>query len=167
MMMNEVTAFFWKESDGQLYPALKSLVQKGQIRQLDTTTERNKKVYEITDSGRQVLRNWLSEAPGPAQVRSEFLLKVFLGSELSHEKLISHLERERQQLKEKVIRLQGLIKTLENNNGNPRVVECWEMTMDLGLVLAEAELQWCERIIHKLQRPGHEHPGSHHGRLSK
>ena len=164
MMMNEVTSFFWKESDGQLYPALKKLVQAGHIRQLDAATERNKKVYEISDEGRRVLQDWLSEAPGPAQVRSEFLLKVFLGNELSKEKLVSHLERERQQLKEKVVKLQGLVKTLENNNGNPRVVECWEMTMELGLALAEAELHWCERAIQRLQGGGgHDHGGHHHG----
>lgn len=162
MMMNEVTSFFWKESDGQLYPALKSLLQEGHIRQLEAATERNKKVYEITEQGRGVLQEWLIQPPGAAQVRSEFLLKVFLGNELSRERLVAHLERERQLLKEKIARLSGLVKTLENNNGNPRVVECWEMTMSLGLEVAEAELNWCERCIHKLQGGG-DHGHGHHG----
>jgi DNA-binding PadR family transcriptional regulator len=154
MMMNEVTSFFWKESDGQLYPALKVLVEKGHIRQLDTTTERNKKVYEITDPGKNCLREWLIESPGTAQVRSEFLLKVFLSNELSREDLLSHLERERQLLKEKVSKLGGLMKTLEINKGNPRVIESWGMTMELGLSLSEAELQWCERSIQRLRAKG-------------
>lgn len=169
MMMNEVTSFFWKESDGQLYPALKSLLQKGYICQLETTTERNKKVYEITDEGRQVLREWLVQPPGAAQVRSEFLLKVFLGNELDKEKIVAHLERERQLLKEKVNKLNGLIKTVASNNGNPRVIECWDMTLELGLDIAETELRWCERNIQKLQsgdgHGGHDHghDGHHHG----
>ncbi len=169
MMMNEVTSFFWKESDGQLYPALKSLLQKGYISQLETTTERNKKVYEITEQGKQVLREWLVQPPGAAQVRSEFLLKVFLGNELDKEKQVSHLERERQLLKEKVGKLNGLISTVANNNGNPRVIECWSMTLELGLELAETELRWCERHIQKLQGGDghgghdHEHGGHHHG----
>ena len=151
MMMNEVTSFFWRESDGQLYPALKSLVEKGYIRQLDTSSERNKKVYEITEQGKSLLREWLITPPGLDQVRSEFLLKVFLGNELNRERLLSHLERERQLLKERVSKLAGLIKTLGSNNGNPRVVECWQMTMELGLSLAETKLHWCERSIQKLQ----------------
>jgi PadR family transcriptional regulator, regulatory protein AphA len=164
MMMNEVTSFFWKESDGQLYPALKSLMQNGYISQLETTTERNKKVYEITEQGRALLREWLVEPAGSAQVRSEFLLKVFLGNELDKDKLVTHLERERQQLKEKVSRLSGLVKTLAENNGNPRVIECWDMTIELGLEVAETELRWCERHIHKLQCADSHCGHTSHGR---
>lgn len=147
MMMNEVTAFFWKESDGQLYPALKALLEDGCITLLESTGARNKKIYELTDSGRSLLREWLILPAADAQVRSEFLLKIFLGNELKREKVISHLERERQRIKERVARLRELTKSLENHQGNPRVVESWEMAMDAGVELTEAELRWCERCI--------------------
>lgn len=152
MMMSQVTGFFWRESDGQLYPALKTLLEQGSIRQLEGETERNKKIYEITEQGRQVLREWLIQPAGDAQVRSEFLLKIFLGNEMTREKQVSHLERERQHLKEKIGKLAGLVKTIETNNGNRRVSEAWAMTMELGLELAETELRWCERHLERLRR---------------
>lgn len=147
MMMSEVTSFFWRESDGQLYPALKKLTAEGCIQQLESDGGRNKKVYEITTLGRTVLQEWLAQPANDAQVRSEFLLKVFLGNELSREQLVAHLERERQRLKERVLRLVELKRSLEDHTGNQRVIECWEFTMEAGLELAESELRWCERCI--------------------
>lgn len=146
-MMNEITGFFWKESDGQLYPALKKLVEKGFIQQSTTESARNKKVYTITEPGLQYLQEWLVTPAAPAQVRSEFMLKVFLSNEMPREKVIAHIERERQQVKERMQALTELVKSLEHHHGNERVVESWKLSLDAGMELAEAELRWCERSI--------------------
>ena len=75
------TAFFWAESDGQLYPILKQLAEENLV----TVTEENepgkrsKKTYEITEEGQQMLIDWLHQEPTTFTIRNEFLLQLFFG----------------------------------------------------------------------------------------
>lgn len=151
LMMREVTGFFWKESDGQLYPALKRLMESGMIQQVGESGSRKKKVYQITETGRSYLRDWLVLPTPGTQVRSEFMLKMFLSNELRYERVMEHLRREKAQIAERLGRFNEIGQSLEGHGGNPRVVEAWRMVMDAGVELAQAELRWCERSMTAIQ----------------
>lgn len=74
--------YFWSESFGQIYPALRDLSARGLIRVKPGAPAggRERRVYEITAKGRRALREWRVEPPQPAPVRSELLLKLFFGA---------------------------------------------------------------------------------------
>ncbi|WP_370512396.1 PadR family transcriptional regulator [Planomicrobium sp. CPCC 101110] len=72
---------FWKISYGQIYPALKLLVDQGYARVKDTAQEGkpDKKEYEITPEGIEALKRWLAQPITELPVeKNELLLKLFL-----------------------------------------------------------------------------------------
>lgn len=65
---------------GQIYVTLKRLEQDGLVRSQDVrqTTRPNKKVYELTEAGREALRAWVDEPSDGPRVRDEFFVKLIL-----------------------------------------------------------------------------------------
>lgn len=70
----------WSINFGQIYPNLKELEKDGFIRMLEVLPSENggphKKLYSITDKGREEFIRWLSESP-PQQIliRDPFMLR--------------------------------------------------------------------------------------------
>ena len=73
--------YFWSESYGQIYPALRELKAEGLIRRRPGKSggNRDRQVYEITDRGRAALAAWRAEPPRETPYRNELLLKLFFG----------------------------------------------------------------------------------------
>ena len=65
---------------GQIYVTLKRLEQDGLVRSEDVeqTTRPNKRVYELTPTGREALRAWVEEPSDGPRVRDEFFIKLIL-----------------------------------------------------------------------------------------
>src|SRR3954471_24501358 len=71
------TRFFWAASYGQIYPELRKLEQEGLIHGEDTSNGgRGRRVYELTDPGRDALTNWLHGATTTIEYRDESLLRL-------------------------------------------------------------------------------------------
>jgi DNA-binding PadR family transcriptional regulator len=65
---------------GQIYVTLKRLEQDGLVQSQDVeqTTRPNKKVYELTEAGREALRVWVDEPTEGLRIRDEFFIKLIL-----------------------------------------------------------------------------------------
>jgi len=84
-------AHFQDASFGSIYPALRRLSEEGHIRTAEPDPEGRpeKKVYRITQSGREALYDAVSAAPGDDRIRSDFLFVLFFGHLLPP----AHLDR--------------------------------------------------------------------------
>jgi DNA-binding PadR family transcriptional regulator len=99
-------AFFSGLSYGSIYPALKKMEQEGLISMtvevLDGTP--NRKVYSITDAGREAFIKALKKANQVEIPKSHFLTKLFFFANLSPEErlasAIQHLESVKQTQRE-------------------------------------------------------------------
>ena len=90
-LMERSVGYFFGASYGSIYPALKDLEEAGLVRStLVVQKERpNKKVYEITASGRDLFHERLAEeSPAHDTYRSELLMHLFFGDEHEPEKLV-------------------------------------------------------------------------------
>lgn len=86
---------FWQESYGQIYPTLKQLVEDGLAEcseEADGSNGRGQKLYQITDAGRAVLKQWLSVPPDVEKLRYELLLKISFGDSTQPEVILGHLD---------------------------------------------------------------------------
>lgn len=86
---------FWLESFGQIYPTLKQIVDEGLAECMENSNNRNgrgQKLYQITEKGRQELKQWLSQAPEVEKLRYEILLKVSFGDSTEPETILNHLD---------------------------------------------------------------------------
>jgi DNA-binding PadR family transcriptional regulator len=72
-------AYFWEARHSQVHPELGRLLADGLVdfEAAAGPGPRDKKIYSLTEEGRRVLREWLSEPPRPQPVRNELVLKAY------------------------------------------------------------------------------------------
>ena len=107
----ETTLFeFWNAKHSQIYPELKSLSEKGLV-QYEVEITGNvleKKVYSITEKGREDFYKW-EESLNPLKPvpKDEFRLQLFFSGALSPEKRMALLTDQLKQHEEKLAHLKG------------------------------------------------------------
>jgi PadR family transcriptional regulator, regulatory protein AphA len=73
---------FWPVPHTTAYEEPARLVEGGYLTAQQEAGGRRRKVYSLTDAGREALRAWANEpVAAPPQYRDEFMLKVFAGAE--------------------------------------------------------------------------------------
>ncbi len=149
--MDTVLSFFWGASFGSIYPTLKGLVEDGWAVKSDTTGERKKIRYSITDKGRAYLRNWLEVPVEKDEVRYETLLKLFFAGDCGAKTAIRHIENFEAKIRGGLLVLQGLIENLENVLGEEDSHLYYLLTARFGAKVYEAHLAWCEEVKEALR----------------
>ena len=148
-LISESIGYFWQESYGQLYPALKKMVE---LEWVTMHVEKNegkpdKKVYRITSKGRQSLKKWLEEPIHIPKIRHELLLKLFFGLQSDVAVNVKHVA----EYKEKcLLYLEELkqvkVALVQNQKGNP-ASKYWLITISNGLYAIKAEIAWCDETL--------------------
>jgi DNA-binding PadR family transcriptional regulator len=71
-------ANFWMATPQQLYRELERLAEQGLIQARVVQQERrpNKRMYSLTESGREAIRQFTAKAPKPLVIRDELMVKV-------------------------------------------------------------------------------------------
>jgi PadR family transcriptional regulator, regulatory protein AphA len=141
--------YFWGESYGQIYPALKRLASEGLIAPSSSLSNERKRrqTYVITDAGRTALRQWLALPFHNEPPRNEFLLKLFFGHEAAPGVAAAHLR----DLNDRNRRMLGMLTKIEASVpplqlANPHL-PYWMLTLGLGKVLTCAALDWGEKAL--------------------
>lgn len=137
--------FFWSESFGQIFPALKSLAAEGLIAELpaERADARAQRTYEILPLGRQALADWLRLPVEKESLRLEILLKTYFSNYAEPEAMLGHLSAFEQSHAQQLHllglfqqELEGLIDEDENHREILRVI-------DFGQKANRAYLDWC------------------------
>lgn len=137
---------FWGESYGQIYPALKRLAQQELI--VPATpgngARSRRQEYSITDAGRVALSEWLALPFQNDPPRNEFLLKLFFGLEAPKGVTVAHI-RELQAKNERSLAQMHALQSIvpKENPNNPHLLY-WMLTLELGIVMTRAALEWGE-----------------------
>jgi len=87
------TRFFWAASYGQIYPELRRLEREELIEGEDAPNGgRTRRVYRLTQAGRQALVEWLLGSTTTIEYRDESLLRLFFADALPREQALALLE---------------------------------------------------------------------------
>jgi DNA-binding PadR family transcriptional regulator len=142
---------FWQESYGQLYPALKDLVEAGMAEmhiEHNVDGKPDKKVYSITGKGRDELKDWLTQPVKKMPVlRNEVLLKLFFGYEVDDQISIKHIEDVKNRASESLQHLQSINKIIESDFSDHPGNRFWKITVLAGLHNFQSMLNWAEESI--------------------
>ena len=132
-------------SYGTLYPALHKLLDEGlvEMREVPQQSRPSKKVYDITQTGRQELLSWLREPPTEEKIQREFLLKLYLAKYLTTREVQLLLATRRGQT-EAALRS---LKADKSSVDDPQ--QAW--MIGYALSMCEAEIEWLEQIEHQVQ----------------
>ena len=142
---------FWPIARSQVYGELARLESLGYLEGNDVPQDRlpDKRVYTVTEPGREALDAWLAdgEVP-PARVRSVLLVKLFLAARMPADVLARMLADVRARAEVDRDTFAGIAERLEGQPGwaEPRVTALY------GLRHAEATLAWLDEIAPLLER---------------
>ena len=146
---------FWQESYGQLYPALRALVDEGLIEARRTRggPGRPGASYHVTARGRAVLAGWLAVPPALAAPRNEVLLKVFFAGAVPPEVTARNLDGVAAQLGAQRAALERIAKVMDAPGGGSHPdSRYWRLTLDFGLGFTGFALDWIARVKTVLDR---------------
>ena len=147
--LEESLSFFWSESFGQIYPALKRLEAARLIAPVKQARpdKRRRRLYTLTASGQAKLRAWLAEPPNPQPPRNELMLKIFFGRHAPPGACAAHLRRLKIQQERLTETLEGIERQLRaERRGDPNL-RYWLVTVSAGISRAEALIEWSEQAL--------------------
>lgn len=159
-MIGESVGYFWQESYGQLYPALRRLVAEGLVEARATRggPGRPGATYHVTAAGRAALAAWLALPPVLETQRNELLLKVFFADAVPPDVTVRHLAGVAAGLREKRAAIERIGRELHASahaRAHPHA-PYWHLTLDFGAAFCRMALAWlakAERVVAARPRP--------------
>ncbi len=142
-------AGFWNESYGQIYPILRKLAEEGlaDVREETQGNRPNKKVYSITDKGREELRGWMIRPAAPPVERIEMLLKLFFGSNAKPAHNARHIRDFQKMHEELLLFYEDLEQGARLKHSDHPDLPYWLMVISYGNYESRALLEWCKETL--------------------
>ena len=149
---------FWHAQSSQIYRELNRMQEKGWVTFKSVIQDKrpNKRVYSITEEGRNALKKWINEEPPMFEHPHEpFLMRVFFGSN-APEVTLTLIKTVRDmclaELDEHFKNIQADINNYTAATpGGEKENLYWRMTMDFGIAQTKATVQWAQECIEKLE----------------
>lgn len=134
-------------SFGTIYPTLHALREHGlvTVEVLSRPDKPLRKIYSITEAGRQALQMWMAQPASQATKLKSFVMYLILAGDYARPKLVEHLEQRR----EAVAAYHGALEQMINGQ-NQETSAGQQLALDYGLATTEAELAWLEERLAQL-----------------
>lgn len=134
---------------GQIYTTLQRLERDGLIAGEPVEGDtRGKRVYAITEAGRQELRRWLEQPTAPPRLRDEFVTKLVLAGLGGVAEPRELIERQRRECFQTLRDLEARRRSRPNGLAT-------ELLIESAALHAEADLRWLELVASRLDPPTH------------
>ncbi|MTV47379.1 hypothetical protein GJ688_00100 [Heliobacillus mobilis] len=154
--VDESVQHFWNASLSQIYPTLSQMEKEGLLTmEVEYQEEKpNRKIYHITDAGRQELQRWLREPTNLPSVREAFLIKVFFGGTMEKEDILSQMNQYLKLHRDLLAMYQGpVLEKMQQEAANlERDSFFWALTLEAGINLEKAWIEWLEESIEKIKK---------------
>ena len=150
---------FWHAQSAQIYRELNRMEESGWVssRSIIQEGRPNKRLYAITDTGRSELAKWLANAkPEFENSHSTLLMRIFFGAE-NQEATLALLRECRDECREAIETncpdsRQSIKDYSELVNDGRAKSKYWAMTLDFGVTMTKATLEWAENCISQIER---------------
>ena len=149
-------SYFWKTQTSQIYRELHTLKNKGwaSYEVISQEGKPDKKVFSITESGREELNHWLSEDRSEFIVRSSLLMKTFFRGERSIDENIRYFDNLKTDGESF---LKGLMSSPPKTEDYSQMISdpvkavYWKMTVGFGIMYARMYCDWAEKCKKELE----------------
>ncbi|KKO55547.1 PadR family transcriptional regulator [Paenibacillus sp. DMB20] len=146
---------FWQAKHSQIYPLLARMEEKQLLSSywVPQSDKPDKKIYAITETGLQKLRDWMYQPIAPSVTKDELSLRTFslwlteigIAVDIYEERRGLYLEKKRY--------FEGILQGIPADKcvcGSKEFSNYILATK--GLMMAETELKWCEWVLELLKR---------------
>lgn len=132
---------------GQIYVTLGRLEKSGLIdgEEVEQAGRPNKKIYHLTDAGREALRGWYEETADEPRVRDEFFMKLALAPQSGLADQIALINRQRRQY---LNTMRSLSKLAASESRENRISQ---LLIEGAMLHLQADLDWLERCQEELE----------------
>ena len=152
---------FWPADQSQIYKSLARLTEQ-ELTTVEVVAQDgrpNRKVYHITEAGRDALISWIGSPPASEEARRPFLIQVFFAGLLSDEDAIGVLEAKAEELRRSLGSCAGINQAIAHADADeapPRERFFWFLTLESGLWAGDAMLRWIELTMDRIRTKEHE-----------
>ncbi len=160
--------YFWGESYGQIYPALKKLAAEGLIAPANSQRtgrrtrprrggsgaaegRQRRQAYSLTAAGRARLKEWLTMPYRVDPPRDEFLLKLFFGREAGPEVSVRHVREFQGRNRRLLATFEEIGRIGRAKNAQHPHFRFWILTLEYGVAQIRAGLKWSEEALRELE----------------
>jgi PadR family transcriptional regulator, regulatory protein AphA len=153
---DESVRHFWLANQSQIYRTLAMLNEEAFVEQevIEREDRIDKKIYHITEAGKEELENWLSKPLAPTDYREPFLIQLYFGGILSDDALLNLLQHEIKGLEEKLAAFKTAYQIYKNmlpKHENQRAFFLKILTLEFGLVQGQANLEWLRSAEERIE----------------
>ena len=147
-------SFFWSESFGQIFPALKSLASKGLVEECpqESSGGRAARTYQLTPAGKAALVVWLGQPVEKESLRLEILLKTYFSGYAAPEAMLTHLssfeESHARQMHILGLFQEELLRIPDEDENHGDILR----VIDFGQKINRAYLDWCRETQAYLEK---------------
>jgi DNA-binding PadR family transcriptional regulator len=147
---------FWPADQAQIYRTLNRLAEQGlaEMEVVEQEDRPDRKVYHITAAGSEQLRQWLLTPQPIGDHRDAGMIQVFFAGQLTDEEIIAMFERVAEAIRQGLAQYALIPQTMEayaDYVQSPREFFCWMLTLEIGKMTAQANLEWLEGTIQRLR----------------
>jgi len=157
-IMDTSTQNFWHAKQSQIYMTLKKLEEKDLVvSEIEPQEGRpDRRVYALTDAGREDLQAWVATPATDLDSRKErLLLKLFFSASVGRESMLTQLRLQRELHQQQLAQYQTATKTVVQGFAgiNPDLEEDairWEAARRFGEMFEEMYVAWLDETIARL-----------------
>ncbi len=153
-IFNDSVADFWNANQSQIYPELKKLVQ-AELIQYEVLVQGEvleKKLYSITEKGKEVLEKWITEDEPPlSQNKDIFKLRIYFAEHLNKEQLLKKFKNRQVRCKTLLERYKIKISEYQDseNIASERLGDF--LLLKNAIKQLEAQISWIDESIVYIQ----------------
>ena len=150
---DKTISHFWNENFGHIYPVLKQLMDEKLITPVEKELNTRKKLYCITEEGKQEFNDWLMQPPQLQPPRSELLLKLSFGNHMPKEKvfhMLKEVETRNSNNLEQYRQLESAYLANEAAKKDP-AYPYWLASLRFGILNAETAIRWSKETVDFLE----------------
>jgi DNA-binding PadR family transcriptional regulator len=132
---------------GQIYVTLGRLEKSGLIEgeEVEQTGRPNKKIYRLTDAGREAVSVWFQKPEDEPRVRDEFFMKLALAPQTGLADQIALINKQRRQY---LNTMRNLSKLAAAEGRDNRIAH---LLIEGAMLHLQADLDWLERCQEELE----------------
>ena len=149
-------AHFWPADQSQIYRTLKQLHQEGLISQevIPREDRLDVKIYEITDTGRGELHQWLSTPLPLTDTRDPFLIQLYFAFMLEHVQAIRLLKAEMEQVDQLMQVYESVYQVATGREHTPeekRPLFYTMLTLEFGVRANTWYRHWLQEVVERIE----------------
>lgn len=147
---NYAVVFYWHATHTQIYRTLKKLEESGLLSS-KTMPEKDgpsKKLYSITEEGKQSLQDWLNTTSELTSFKHSFLLKLSMSHNVDNDFIINQFQTYIDELEKKLLFLTSKEKLEKRSFARDEKEKLlWYLTEKNGQMYYENEIKWAKESL--------------------